>query len=83
MVALAVVSGRKQANSAVLNKALCQGHLPLLHHSQSHLLHIAGKALTVRCTAGLTSATGLLKQLAGRGDDYVPYCVIEDSLKVT
>jgi len=35
MTALAVVGSRKQANSAALRKAPCQGHLPLLHHSQS------------------------------------------------
>lgn len=69
MAALAVVSSRKRANSAVFNKAPCQGHLPLLCHSQSHLLHTAGKALRVRCTAGQTSARGLLKQSAGRRGD--------------
>lgn len=80
MVALAAVSSRKQANAAVLNKAPCQGQLPLLHHSQRHLQHTAGKALTVRCTAGLTNARGLPKQPAGRGGDYVSSCVTEGSL---
>ena len=81
MVAVAVVRSRKQANSAVLNKAPCQGHLPLLHRSQSNLLHSAGNAPTVRYTAGLSSARGLLKQTEGRRGDYVPYCVIEDNLQ--
>lgn len=80
MAALAVVNGRKQANSAVLKK----GTLPRLPASAPSLpkplLHAAGKALTLRCTAGLTSARGLLKQPEGRGHDYVPSCMIEDSL---
>lgn len=45
MAALAAVNSRKQANSAVLKKAPCQGRLPLFHHSQSHCCTLQEKLL--------------------------------------
>lgn len=59
---MAAASSRRHANSAVLGEA-GQGCWPLFHHSQSHLLHIVGRALKQSC---MTNTRKMLKGAAAK-----------------